>query len=142
MNRDKLHKSLVAHEGFRTLPYIDTTGHISIGVGHNLSAKGLSRSMVWTLLDQDIADALSEMDHYPWFAGLDDVRQRVMVEMMFNMGAAGLATFTNMLAHIVLGRYTEAALHMMTSQWATQVGKRAARLAEMMRTGTDPVAVE
>jgi lysozyme len=62
-----------------------------------------------------------------------------MAELMFNMGPKGLATFTNMLAHVSSGRYTEAALHMMSSQWATQVGKRAAGLAEMMRTGTDPV---
>ena len=138
MNRDKLHKSLVAHEGFRTLPYIDTTGHISIGVGHNLSAKGLSRSMVWTLLDQDIADALSEMDHYPWFAGLDDVRQRVMVEMMFNMGPGTFATFRLLIAAMAEQRYASAALEMMHSTWAAQVGTRATHLAEMMRLGKDP----
>mgnify|MGYP001358251406 FL=1 len=142
MNQDKLRASLIRHEGVRTKPYIDTVGAISVGCGHNLTANGIPLSMVWELLDNDVATALDCARQFPWFETLDDVRQRVIVEMIFNMGMAGLKTFTNMLAYVSSGRYTDAALHMMTSQWATQVGKRAVGLAEMMRTGTDPVEVQ
>jgi lysozyme len=51
------------------------------------------------------------------------------------MGLAGLLQFTNTLAAVREGRYEDAASGMLTSLWARQVGPRATRLAEMMRTG-------
>jgi lysozyme len=72
----------------------------------------------------------------PWWSTLDDVRARVLVNMAFNMGAVGLAQFHQTLAAVRAGAYEAAASGMLHSLWARQVGPRALRLAEMMRTGT------
>lgn len=138
MNLDMLKRSLITHEGIRTTPYVDTTGNLSIGVGHNLTANGLPMSIIWTLLDADILEATQRIARYPWYDDLDDVRQRVMVEMMFNMGPATFATFRLLIAAMAERRYASAALEMMHSTWAAQVGSRATHLAEMMRLGKDP----
>jgi lysozyme len=61
----------------------------------------------------------------------------VLLDMSFNLGIVGLLRFKNTLATIRRGDYSKAAAMMLDSLWARQVGKRAVRLAEMMRTGTD-----
>jgi lysozyme len=43
--------------------------------------------------------------------------------------------FENTLALIRSGSYAQAAAEMVKSKWAKQVGKRADRLANMMKTG-------
>ena len=131
------------HEGERERAYRDSEGYLSIGVGRNLDAKGLRRDEIDYLLANDIADARRELDRYlPWWRGLDPVRQRVLIDMMFNMGAGspgkgGLLSFVNTLSEIRRGEYAIAADMMLASKWAAQVGRRAVRLATMMRTGLD-----
>lgn len=139
----RLIEQLRLHEGERRKPYRDTVGKLTIGIGRNLDDKGLRRDEIEYLLANDIADARADLDRYlPWWRGLDPVRQRVLIDMMFNMGAGspnrvGLLSFVNTLSNIRQGRYAEAAAMMLASKWASQVGSRAVRLATMMRTGMD-----
>ena len=72
-----------------------------------------------------------------WFDGLDEVRKKVLVDMAFNMGMKTLKTFKNTLKMVANGDYDGASKGMLQSKWAKQVGKRAERLAHMMRTGKD-----
>lgn len=139
----RLIEQLRLHEGERRKPYRDTVGKLTIGIGRNLDDKGLRRDEIEYLLANDIADARADLDRYlPWWRGLDPVRQRVLIDMMFNMGAGspsrgGLLSFVNTLSEIRRGNYAFAADMMLASKWAGQVGRRAVRLATMMRTGLD-----
>lgn len=139
----RLVAQLRLHEGERQFAYRDTEDKLTIGIGRNLDAKGLSRDEREYLLNNDIADARRELDRYlPWWRGLDPVRQRVLIDMMFNMGPGapsrgGLLSFVNTLSEIRRGNYAIAADMMLASKWAQQVGRRAVRLATMMRTGMD-----
>lgn len=139
----RLIEQLRLHEGERRQPYRDTVGKLTIGIGRNLDDKGLRRDEIEYLLNNDIADARADLDRYlPWWRGLDPVRQRVLIDMSFNMGIGapnrgGLLSFVNTLSNIRQGRYAEAADMMLASKWAQQVGRRAVRLATMMRTGMD-----
>jgi lysozyme len=47
----------------------------------------------------------------------------------------GLLAFDKTLALVEAGNYDEAATEMLNSRWATQVGARATRLSQQMRTG-------
>ncbi len=77
---------------------------------------------------------------------MDEVRQRVIANMCFNMGIGnastgkGLLGFKNTLAAMQRGSYSMAAAGMLNSKWATQVGARATRLARAMETGVMPAA--
>ena len=137
-NRDfaALTSQLIAHEGLRLKPYTDTTGHLTIGVGRNLSDVGITRDEALDLLEADIERAMGQLFiRWPWAEHLDSVRQRVLIDMVFNLGADGLSKFPRMLAAARSGDYETAAAEMLASKWATQVGQRASRLAQMMRTG-------
>jgi lysozyme len=134
--RDALRAQLIRHEGLRLRPYIDTVGKTTIGVGRNLDDRGISESEALFLLDNDIDMSIDELRaRFEWFDELSEVRQRVLVDMTVNLGMPKLLGFKRTLAAIKRGDYVAAAAGMMASRWATQVGRRAHRLAAMMREG-------
>lgn len=117
--------------------YTDTVGKVSGGVGRNLTDRGFSDDEIDLMLDNDIALSETELDRVaPWWRGMNDVRQRVLLNMHFNMGWGSLSQFKTTLGHMEAGRYAAAADAMLASKWAQQVGQRAVRLSKMMRTGT------
>ena len=137
-NRDfaALTSQLIAHEGLKLRAYTDTTGHLTIGVGRNLSDVGITRDEALDMLETDIERAMGALFlRWPWAESLDPVRQRVLIDMVFNLGADGFGKFTRMLAAARAGDYETAAAEMLASRWAEQVGQRALTLATMMRTG-------
>lgn len=140
MNLTQLQKQLVLHEGCRLKPYRCTGGKLTIGIGRNLDDAGISRDEAMLLLRNDMARAIGAVrTELPWVDKLDDVRQRVLVDMAFNLGIDGLLAFKNTLVAVASGDYDRAATEMLNSRWAGQVGERARRLARMMRTGKDEV---
>ena len=136
---EKLRAQLIRDEGKVAHAYQDSLGYWTIGVGHLIDkAKGgaLPDFIIDTLLEHDIEKHKRELiAALPWFTDLDPPRQAVLVNMAFNLGTAGLLKFTNTLRAIRSGSYSEAAMHMLESKWATQVGVRAQRLAAQMETG-------
>ena len=122
-------------EGVRLFPYKDTVGKWTIGVGRNLDDVGLSMDEVEYLLSNDLKRTEMEARKFDWYAGLDEVRQAVVLSMIFNLGPTRFRGFANTIKSIAAGNYADAARRMLQSKWATQVGDRAVRLAKMMRTG-------
>ena len=138
MNSEALVRQLVEHEGLRTDLYVDTVGKQTIGVGRNLTDVGISQAEALMLLDNDIARAEAGLDRaFPWWREMSDVRQRVLCDMCFNLGLEKLRHFERTLSAMHRGDYAQAAVGMLSSKWAEQVGRRARRLAQMMETGTD-----
>jgi lysozyme len=125
-------------EGVRLKPYTDTVGKLTIGVGRNLTDVGISEAECETLLANDIAKCEADAERFHWYAGLDDARKAVVLNMIFNLGAGAFRSFTNTIKAIEAGDYQDAAERMTQSLWARQVGARAARLAQIMRTGVVP----
>lgn len=132
----QLRDQLIGHEGCKLKPYADVAGKITIGVGRNLTDKGLSTAEVTMLLDNDILECIADLMHtYSWFVTLDQVRQHAIIDMRFNLGAAGFARFPNLIHALAVADYQDAARQMLASLWAQQVGHRADDLAAMMRNG-------
>jgi lysozyme len=133
-----IYEQLEIDEGRRTFPYTDTVGKLTIGIGHNLTDKGLTNDQIDQLLRDDVAEVQSYLNTFPWFKALDEVRQAAIINMAFNLGVNGLLKFQNMMAFLNAGKYAEAADEMLRSKWATQVGARATRLSLQLRTGQWP----
>ena len=146
MDREALIGELTRDEGQKLFVYDDATGlplkpgmvcegWPTIGIGRNLAGRGITAIEARLLVNDDIDAVLTELESaFPWFSRLDDVRQRVLV----NMGFAGVATlkgFHDMLGCIADGDYAGAADALLDSAYARQVGARAVRLAQMMRSG-------
>lgn len=136
-DRQLLWQQLIQHEGLRLKVYVDTVGVPTIGVGRNLRDKGITQTEAMLLLEHDLDECIRDCATFPWFEGLDSIRQRVIVDMRFNLGPSGLRKFKNTLAAVARGDYQAAANGMLKSLWAKQVKGRAVRLANMMRTGIE-----
>lgn len=131
----KLKAELSLDEGRKNRIYVDTVGKVSGGIGRNLTDKGFRDNEIDLMYQNDVAETEGWLDrNLSWWRSLDPVRQRVMMNMAFNMQGK-LLTFINTLAAIKRGDYAAAAAGMLDSLWARQVGARATRLAEMMRSG-------
>lgn len=159
MNLERLQELLTRHEGKRRYPYDDADGRqiqgqkrvihgkVSIGIGRNLTDKGLSDEEVQYLFRNDVAEAvLGARRLFPNFALLSENRQLVVISMVFNLGVAGFGSWTNTCCAIREGRFQDAARHMMDSLWYSQLGgdppgtddgkkERSEELIEMMRKG-------
>ena len=131
-----LKDQLVRDEELRLKPYTDSVGKLTIGVGRNLTDKGISVQEAQGLLANDIADATADLQaKLPWTATLDDVRKGAMLNMTFNMGIGGLLEFHDFLARMQRGDFSGAAGAMLDSLWARQVGPRATRLSMQIQSG-------
>lgn len=135
----KFRKQLIHHEGLRLKPYDDQVGKTTIGVGRNLDDVGISLDEAMFMLDHDIGDRVAFFDGIPWFDGLDDVRQRVVLDMAFQLGRGGFMHFVETIDHILAGDFAAAADSMKNSKWAKQTPVRCEALSTMMRTGQDVI---
>jgi lysozyme len=143
MDKDKLMKELIMDEGYKYEIYLDHLGYPTMGVGHLITAKDeehgqevgtpVSEERIRECLDQDIDIVCSELDrNESWWRNLDDNRQRIMANMCFNLGYPRLSGFKRFLAAVQTSQWETAAVEMMDSKWATQVGDRAKRLRDRM----------
>lgn len=136
MNYQALRDMLIIDEGLRFKPYKDSVGKTTIGVGRNLDDVGISRDEALQLLDNDIRAAVEALDKtFPWWRGMSDVRQHVIINMCFNLGISRLAGFQKALKAMEAGDYDTAAKEMQDSEWYSQVGARAIRLVSLMKNG-------
>jgi lysozyme len=134
--REALAAGLRLDEGVRRFPYTDTVGKLTVGVGRNLSDRGLSDDEIDYLLQNDITLVIDDLNRaLPWWVELSPVRQRVLANMAFNLGLSRLKGFTRMLSAMRRKDFAAAAQEMRSSKWAEQVGARAERLARLMEAG-------
>lgn len=137
---DALIAELRRDEGVRRFAYQDSLGFWTIGVGRLVDQRkgaGLSDAEIDSLLANDLATLRAQLDRLmPWWRALDPVRARVVQNMAFNLGSAGLLGFPRMLEAARTGDWNAAAEAMLSSRWAGEVGPRARRLALMMRDGS------
>lgn len=143
-NLNLLVSELRRDEGVRYLPYKDSVGINSTGVGHNLKeiplkegwSYPLTDTQVNELLESDLKNVFCDLENnISWWSNLSEVRQRVLANMCFNLGINRLLGFKNTLNFIKNGQYDDAAEGMLNSKWASQVKDRAKRLATMMKEG-------
>lgn len=137
MIKHSLEDQLILHEGLKLRTYRCPAGYWTVGVGRNLETKGLSKEEALFLLRNDIREITEQLERLGWYRALDPIRQKVIIDMAFNLGLSGLSSFKHMIQALNCYDYNTAAVEMINSLWYQQVGKRAVRLAEMMRTGED-----
>jgi lysozyme len=132
---DKLIKQLKKHEGVELKPYKCTSNKLTIGIGRNLEDVGISEHEAEFLLMNDLDTYMTAAKTYDWYAGLNDARKAVIVNMLFNMGQTNFNKFLKMKQALDVGDHAEAAKQMLDSRWAKQVKGRSAELSKQMEAG-------
>lgn len=147
MDRATLMNELIMDEGYKDEVYLDHLGYPTFGVGHLILETDeeygaevgtpVSEERVKECLNQDIDIVCTELDkNLSWWSELDDVRQRVMANMCFNLGYPRFSKFKKFLTAMHKQDFETASIEMMDSKWATQVGARAERLQFKVLNGS------
>ncbi len=142
-----LEDQLRRDEDERQYAYDDATGktlvkgttlqaNLTIGVGRNLSAKGVSQKERDFLLDNDIQDATVALEaNFPWAMDLDEVRKGALLNLIFNMGVRGLSGFQQFLAAIQAKDWQTAKAELLDSAADHEEPQRISRLALQIENG-------
>ena len=144
MNIEKLREELERDEGCVYNVYLDHLGYPTFGIGHLVldsdPEHGLevgdevSEDRVIEVLEQDVQSVLSDCNRlYEDFDDLPEEAQRVIANMMFNMGLTRLSKFKGMKRGVDTRDWHQAADEMVDSRWYRQVTNRADRLVERIR---------
>ena len=147
MNIDKLKKEIEADEGVKHIIYLDHLGYPTVGCGHLIQpddeeygkevGSTITEARCSTLFASDIDGVLADCGRlYATFSDLPEEAQRIIANMMFNMGLTRLSKFKKMKAAVEKGDFEEAANQMHDSKWRKQVPNRAERLINRMRNIT------
>jgi hypothetical protein len=117
-------------------------GNPTIGTGRNLAkgSTGISMAENYLLLGNDIVEAEMILDGDPdwntatwtWRSALTPIRQRALINLVFNMGDHGLDEFVLFRAALQAGNYAEAGAQLEQSNWWNEVGQRGPRVQFMI----------
>lgn len=140
---DILAYEIAIEEAFCTTSYQDHQGNWTVGIGHLLGKESKFANIKWTPIQvmitfmQDLNSAIYYAHRqFPVLDQLSPARQRVLVNMMFNMGPNRLAGFINTTAAVNMFDYQTAYVEMLDSEWAREdVPERANRLAQQWLNG-------
>jgi len=136
---DKSRKLLQHHEGLKLELYRCTADKQTIGFGHNLTDRGISRAMAEIIFEADYDEAFASASTVVKnFRSLSSPRSSVLVNMSFQLGSGGLRSFKKFIAAVEAEDWGLASYEMLDSKWAQQTPARASTLATMMRTNKWP----
>lgn len=127
------------NEGLRLTLYKCTAGAHTIGYGHNLDARGISRSVAELIFGGDLNDAKVTAGRF-WTSAddYDFTRFVAVTDLAFNLGADGLFEFHRLRSALANRDFEAAALELEHSRYAAQLPARSARNAFILRTGLLP----
>ena len=148
MRLDVLRQEISRDEGDRHDPYCDVCGKtcanghlcpggsVTIGVGHNLSRNPISQRVCDLLFEGDLREAIEGAERVvPGFQGLTDRRQEAFVNMVYQMGASGVANFKKAMARVREEDWEGARREILDSEYGRKHPRRAQRVAQVVFEG-------
>ena len=147
MNIEQLREELKVDEGVKYEIYLDHLSLPTCGIGHLIQSTDPEHGLeVGTKVDEERVNELFDQDVevttnecrllYNNFDDLPEEVQRIIANMMFNMGRPRLSRFHKMKQAVDSGDWSEAAAQMKDSRWYNQVTNRAQRLVDRMQNVT------
>lgn len=150
MDFDIIIKRLEFHESCVLKPYYCPTGHLTLGIGHNVEArpftdeekraigdwkKGITKNMAYMICRNDVNICLNQLKTLSFWNQLDLERQYALLDMCFQLGFKGLCGFKKMLEAMRWGKWQTAAEECLNSDYARQTPARAKRIARLIKEG-------
>ena len=145
MNIDELREEIQNDEGRVNSVYLDHLNLPTVGIGHLIKESDpeyglpvgtvVDDERVNELFDQDIKVTLSECEQlYENFNDLPEEVQKILANMMFNLGRPRLSKFRKLCKAVAERNWQECAIQMEDSRWHKQVTNRANRLISRMKS--------
>jgi len=145
MNINELRQEIQNDEGRVNSVYLDHLNLPTVGIGHLIKDSDPEHGLpvgtvvdderINELFDQDIKVTLSECEQlYGNFNDLPEEVQKILANMMFNLGRPRLSKFRKLCKAVADRNWQECAVQMEDSRWHKQVTNRANRLISRMKS--------
>ena len=121
-------------EALKLIPYVDTTGNLTVGWGRNLR-NGIRIDEAELMFQNDLKQTVEELEKQTWYIDQPHNVQNALINMNFNLGITKLLEFKDMITALEHKNYRAAAQAALNSLWAKQVPNRAKEIAVMLRQG-------
>lgn len=128
---------LLKHEDMKNVPYKDSEGHWTVGVGHKITDKATleklnkgetinySDEQVMNLFNSDLQTAKSgAQQNFSGFNSYSPNLQDALISMNFQLGTEGTRKFKDFRAALAKGDYETAKAELDDSDWAKQTPTR------------------
>lgn len=154
---DLTQQLITLHEGRRSKRYLDSMGHSSIGIGHNLDAAppcaevvslqeanslpvddGWLDSSIDFQYRHDLQTNCAWLYGRPWWNALTEARQAAVSDMAFNLGPVKMQAFQTFLGLLAAGDFAAAAADLLKTKVAAELPGRYQLLASIIERGTWP----
>lgn len=151
MDKARLRKSIIHHEGYEKRPYCDSKGFWTVGYGHKVH--GMECWQYGTTIGELLTHLSSEDKHLEWldqditnahqlarrifsdvYWRVDELRQEVLIELCYWMGN-NVRTFVKFHQALRDKDYRQAALEMLDSQAGRNFATRMGTLSTLMEMG-------
>lgn len=141
MNIRKIVERLQKDEGFSEKSFWDFKqwtwgyGTKAPGEGHKITEDAARKELI-----AHVCESINDYyDIFGWnpICPINEVRERALVNMIYNLGADGVRKFVKMRRAIAAGDWDRAANEAQDSKWFSQVGRRAERICFELRTGKE-----
>jgi len=126
---------LIRDEGVSLKPYLDQTGHVTIGVGRNLTDVGVDKVTTGLMLRQDIDNVRSQLVTLGWYAKANSARQGAAENLAFAMGVHGFLSQTSIVHAYERQDWFSAVTALSETKWCVVVTVRCTRLMKQIETG-------
>jgi lysozyme len=126
---DNIKEMLIKNEGLILHVYKCKNDFLSLGVGRNLDANGISEDEAMYLLENDIERVINSLDkNWKVWRTFEPLAQEVCIDCTFQMGITGWMNFRRTRALMEMGCFLEASEEILRSKYATKdTPNRAAR---------------
>lgn len=167
MDKQKLIADLIVDEGLKLFPYRCTVGKLSIGIGRNLDdnwftndelffigikektkediikrlyEKGITREDALYLCENDVDNVIKQLkkNFFVWYDLAPEPIQRACCNVCFNIGINRFMGFKKTISLLKEKKWEEASKEILNSKWASQVGLRSTRIANLIKQAINP----
>jgi GH24 family phage-related lysozyme (muramidase) len=131
---DDTKKMIIKHEGMKDMPYKDSLGLWTIGVGHLIGdGKSLpaeynrkfTQAEIMKMFDEDFEHHAKAAEKIPGYGKANQGGQGALIDLTFNMGPSWYKKWPNFVKKLGSGDFKGAADELAGSKWAQQVKSRA-----------------
>jgi len=131
---DDTKKMIIKHEGIKDMPYKDSLGLWTVGVGHLIGdGKSLppeynrkfTQAEIMKMFDDDFHHHAKAAEKIPGYSKANAAGQGALIDLTFNMGNSWYKKWPNFCKKLAAGDFKGAADELAGSKWAQQVKSRA-----------------
>ena len=123
---------IMADEGFRSKPYPDQNGILTIGFGTNIG-EGITRREGEFLLRERLAGTYESLTKaLPWLSAAPERQQAAILDLGYQIGPHGVLGFHDLLSALEADNCPAAKAAALDSDWARETPQRAKRVTAIL----------